>query len=170
MLFTSACITNPREGELYNLPEGFTGIVIIIYDQEDGAEKEYYDPDTQDGIKMRVYNIPESGVLKTKFAPNYGEIPTTAVRVFYNFFDKSKRKEVKISNHDFVDEGHDIVKAQAFHYGEYCFPNSVSYTSFEVGSRLDFVGEDGKELLKWRGYVGSMIEEYTGVTCEQKAD
>lgn len=169
MLSSSCAVKNQREGELYNLPTDFRGVVVIIYDQKDGADEKYYDPKTPDGMKLRVYDIPESGILKTKFPPNYGELPTEAVRVFYNFFDESKRREIKISSHDFVDEGNDILKAQAFHYGEYCYPDPVSYTSFEVGSRLDFVNEEGKELAKWKGYVFKMIEKYTGITCEQEA-
>ncbi len=164
-----SCNNNDREGELYNLPEGFRGVVVVIYDQEDGEEKEYFDPKTKDGVKLRVYNIPENGVLKTKFSPNLGEAPTTAIRVFYDFFDESNRKEIKISGHDFMDEGYDIIKAQSFHYGHYCFPNKIPFTSFEVGNRSDFVSEDGEELLKWRGYVEDMIEKYTGVTCEQES-
>ncbi len=47
------------------IPEGYEGSVLIIFNQNDGAPKEY------EGDK-RVYRIPENGVLRTQFEPNYG--------------------------------------------------------------------------------------------------
>ena len=41
------------------------GTIRILFDQENGTEKKY------EGEK-RVYEIPESGVLKTKFSPEFG--------------------------------------------------------------------------------------------------
>mgnify|MGYP003641065344 CR=1 FL=1 len=47
------------------IPEGYEGTVLIIFNQEDGMPKEYEDD-------KRIYRIPESGVLRTQFEPNYG--------------------------------------------------------------------------------------------------
>lgn len=47
------------------IPEGYEGSVLIIFNQEDGEPKEY-----EEG--KRVYKIPDNGVLKTQFEPNYG--------------------------------------------------------------------------------------------------
>ena len=68
-LFILFCLGCSRpEKEIYFIPEGYTGIVYVIYDQKKGSPKEY-----QSGyFKIRIYNIPESGILKTQFEPNYG--------------------------------------------------------------------------------------------------
>lgn len=53
------------EDEVVILPEDYTGYVVIIYDQEDGASPRYED-------KKRVYEIPTDGILKTQFTNNPG--------------------------------------------------------------------------------------------------
>jgi ferredoxin len=72
LLFVSSC--NVSDNERYLVPEGFNGRVLILFNRSDGAPKEY------DG-RTRIYRVPESGVLKTQFAPNevWHEFP----RVFY---------------------------------------------------------------------------------------
>tara|TARA_B100000809_G_scaffold190880_1_gene189531 strand:- start:438 stop:1118 length:681 start_codon:yes stop_codon:yes gene_type:complete len=49
--------------ERYLIPEDFRGVVYVIFDQENGKEKEY------EGIH-RVYRIPANGILFTKFSQN----------------------------------------------------------------------------------------------------
>jgi hypothetical protein len=50
---------------IYVFPKNFEGNVIIIYDQNDGANISY------EG-KSRLIKLDSTGVLKTKFKPNYG--------------------------------------------------------------------------------------------------
>ena len=59
----TACQTG--EPAIFVLPEGYTGYVIIIYDQENGVAQKYKD-------KSRLYEIPETGILKTQFKNNPG--------------------------------------------------------------------------------------------------
>jgi len=47
------------------IPEGYEGPVMIIYNQKDGVPKEYEE-------NKRVYRIPDNGLLRTQFEPNYG--------------------------------------------------------------------------------------------------
>lgn len=56
---------NKADDTIILIPEGYVGPVLVIYNQDNGAEKEY-----EDG--KRVYRIPENGVLETQFSPNYG--------------------------------------------------------------------------------------------------
>ncbi|MGY0408754.1 MAG: DUF6843 domain-containing protein [Polaribacter sp.] len=63
LLMISSCSTG--EKEIYLLPKDYTGYIVLIFNQEDGAEKKY------EGDK-RVYEIPSSGILKTQFKPNSG--------------------------------------------------------------------------------------------------
>lgn len=63
LFMISSCSTG--EKEIYILPKDYTGYIVLIFNQEDGAEKKY------EGDK-RVYEIPSSGILKTQFKPNSG--------------------------------------------------------------------------------------------------
>lgn len=53
------------EDVVFIVPEGYTGPIIILHNQKDGAEKKY-------DQGKRVYDIPHTGILKTKFKANYG--------------------------------------------------------------------------------------------------
>ncbi|MGV8993658.1 MAG: DUF6843 domain-containing protein [Flavobacterium sp.] len=70
--------------ERYLFPENFRGVVYVVFDQENGKEKEY------EGIH-RVYRIPESGILFTQFSKN------EEVYSFQEFFfvdSSGERKEL----------------------------------------------------------------------------
>lgn len=56
-------LNEPKEA-IYILPKGYFGPVVIVFDQQNGAE-----PSIEEGY--RVYRIPSSGVLKTKVAATY---------------------------------------------------------------------------------------------------
>ncbi|MGX9987484.1 DUF6843 domain-containing protein [Soonwooa purpurea] len=51
---------NSSSKDIFLIPNGFRGKVVILYDQKNGTEKEY------EG-NFRVYKIPKNGILKTKF-------------------------------------------------------------------------------------------------------
>ncbi|MGS2762176.1 DUF6843 domain-containing protein [Sinomicrobium sp. M5D2P9] len=53
------------EEAIFVVPENYTGYILVIYDQENGAEKEYKD-------KARIYRIPSNGILLSKFPTNPG--------------------------------------------------------------------------------------------------
>lgn len=57
--------TRKTNNALYLLPDNFQGNVIILFNQLGGANPEYLDG-------FRVYRIPHSGVLKTKFESGHG--------------------------------------------------------------------------------------------------
>lgn len=57
--------TSSADDEIYLMPKDFTGIVIIRYNVPNGADMIY-----EKG--KRIYNIPSSGILETKFSPNEG--------------------------------------------------------------------------------------------------
>lgn len=60
----SSCLLKPRDG-IYLLPEGFTGGVIILFDQPDGNNRS-----VENG--RYVYEIPLGGVLKVSDIPSTG--------------------------------------------------------------------------------------------------
>jgi hypothetical protein len=64
------------EKEVYLIPEGFRGIILIFYDQPDGLPAEYLG-DT------RVYKVPKSGLMKSQFRPNGGCMSDERIHFFY---------------------------------------------------------------------------------------
>jgi hypothetical protein len=52
---------NKGKGEVFVLPDNYTGAVIILFDESNGI----FEKIDEDG--NRIYEIPSSGILKTKF-------------------------------------------------------------------------------------------------------
>ncbi|MGB7070289.1 MAG: hypothetical protein WBD22_12410 [Pyrinomonadaceae bacterium] len=53
------------DDEIFILPEGYIGFVLILHDQKNGEPGKY-----ESG--KRVYEIPSNGILKTQFSLNTG--------------------------------------------------------------------------------------------------
>jgi hypothetical protein len=62
MLLSSCFLVQARDG-IYLIPKGYTGYVIILFDQPDGVT-----PGVENGLY--VYKIPADGILKVK-TPGY---------------------------------------------------------------------------------------------------
>ena len=77
------------EPETYLLPEGFKGKVNIIFNQENGAAPKYSN-------RRRVYEIPISGILLTKFRDQYGLVD----HKYYYVNSIGKRTELKVLHDD----------------------------------------------------------------------
>ena len=131
------------------IPEGYMGTVLIIFNQEDGTPKEY------DNGK-RIYRIPENGILKTQFEPNYG----SQKNQFFYENDIGERKEITFVNVE-NDEYLKIARSDdTFAYLEYTLgkvekydPNTreLLYTiqparTFYIGNLSD-VDQDYQEQL-----------------------
>ena len=65
LICVCSCAQQKAEDTVRLIPEGYIGSVLVIFNQENGEPKEY-----EEG--KRIYRIPENGVLKTQFEPNYG--------------------------------------------------------------------------------------------------
>lgn len=76
MLLAGCQETKECEEEIYLVPEGFRGKVIVFFDQPDGQEMEYEN-------YARVYHIPESGYIKSQFPKNGGCMGDGRIRFFY---------------------------------------------------------------------------------------
>ncbi|OEK09842.1 hypothetical protein A8C32_10040 [Flavivirga aquatica] len=68
-LFLYSCLKSggSQDGEIYYIPEGVTGSILVLFDCEDGKPEQW-----KDG--KRLYLIPPSGILKTQFKANTGWI------------------------------------------------------------------------------------------------
>jgi hypothetical protein len=82
-LITILGCSQVSEDTIRLIPEGYQGTILIIFNQKDGAPKEY------EG-NNRIYRIPESGVLKTQFKPDYG----VQKNKFFYLNDEGERKEI----------------------------------------------------------------------------
>lgn len=71
------------EDEIFILPEGYRGVVFILYDQKKGVAVKY-------DQGKRVYEIPSNGILKTQFSLN------TDWHSFGDYFFRDNGKQIKI--------------------------------------------------------------------------
>ena len=83
VILNSSCSLFNRNG-IYLIPEGYTGDVIIFFDQPDGVIPEVEN-------RLYVYRIPQGGVLKVK-TPGVAGI----VNLSYFYINKNnERREIK---------------------------------------------------------------------------
>jgi hypothetical protein len=83
--------------ETFLIPEDFKGVVYIIYDERIGEPKEF------EGLR-RVYKIPETGVLFTKFKQTQG----IHNRKFYYVSKNGDRKELGILDYREYNEKYTV--------------------------------------------------------------
>lgn len=77
LLVISGCVKSIHcEKEIYLLPDGFKGKMVVFFDQADGEEILYED-------SVRIYNIPPSGYLKTQFPKNGGCMNDNRLKFYY---------------------------------------------------------------------------------------
>jgi hypothetical protein len=68
--------STPCEKEIYLIPEGFRGKIIVFFNQQDGQAIQYED-------NARVYHILSTGMLKTQFKKNGGCMGDNRIQFFY---------------------------------------------------------------------------------------
>jgi hypothetical protein len=73
------------------IPEGYTGDIYVVYDQPEGMEKQY------EG-NSRVYIIPPTGVLFTRFGSAYNQ---AGEQYYYVSPDGHRTKITQLSTGDF---------------------------------------------------------------------
>lgn len=91
--FASSYLTRP-EKELYLIPEGYVGKVVVIFNQADGEKPEYEND-------RRVYRIPETGVLFTQLKDEQGIINQ---EYYYVSQNGQRRKLGVLDTRDFNEE------------------------------------------------------------------
>ncbi len=110
MAFLTACETE-RTPETFLLPENFKGFFYIVYEQTNGQGKVFEQ-------NRRIYNIPITGVLFTKFKNDWRSIKFengTINQQFYFVDDNGKRKRIKVlDTGDFNNEATINLKKQQY--------------------------------------------------------
>lgn len=59
------CAQKKAEDAIYIIPKGFEGNLLIVFNKTNGSDSLY-----EDGKRVYVFN--NTGILETKFGPNYG--------------------------------------------------------------------------------------------------
>ena len=91
--FASSYLTRP-EKETYLIPDGYKGIVLVIFNQPNGEKPEYEDC-------RRIYRIPQTGVLFTQLKDEQGIINQ---EYFYISPNGQRRKLGVLDTRDFNEE------------------------------------------------------------------
>jgi hypothetical protein len=118
-----------RKGEdsIYILPSNYTGSVIILFNQSDGETEKYLNGN-------RIFNIPPSGILKTKFKAEYRK--TLIPKFYYDVISKESELPAIIDWKDF-DNG--IVSASlpsiGKGYKKLDGSEFVEYEAFFIGTK-----------------------------------
>jgi len=147
----SGCKSQVSEAEIYDIPKGFKGTVIVLFNQPDGQEKEYF---YSNGDSARIYRIPNDGVLKTQFEENCCIESANRLKYFYSFESEDNCEPLPAQLFSSIKFGKNIVKVYAYQKGKvFIDDNPVEYISFDVGSYYDFFDSEGNRLEKWKDYV-----------------
>ncbi|MBP7281826.1 MAG: hypothetical protein KBA66_09630 [Leptospiraceae bacterium] len=84
LLFSGLSFYSEPSSNIFLIPKGLTGRIVIIHGCKNGAEKEF------DGMS-RIYKIPQSGILKTKFS--FAGNAFDSLHSKYYYIDSSGNRE-----------------------------------------------------------------------------
>lgn len=138
LLLISSC-TQKGQDSIYILPKDYTGYVIIFFNQPNGASEQVYN-------NKRIYNIPKSGVLKTKFSPEY--LQTHLPEFYYNEVNKKYQLPLVVDWKDYKKETINIsMPSMGKTYKKIDGSEAIEYEIFFVGTK-DQVQKYSEEFNK----------------------
>jgi len=112
---------NKPEPEIYLVPKNYTGKIMVLLNSSNGSQKEY-----ENGF--RIYRIPVSGILKTKFSSNTGSFDLDKMKFYYA--DSVLREEIPIFK---VQKDTTLSTSQIFYYANGIFADrKIEYIEFIV--------------------------------------
>jgi hypothetical protein len=96
LIFLSGCEPGTKmiPGEIHILPNGYTGNVMIIFDQPNGVPKKMYKG-------FRLYEIPDSGILRTREKFEIGYFPCTDY--YFNYVGNNDTIPITIKSDKWPD-------------------------------------------------------------------
>ncbi|MEO1559037.1 MAG: hypothetical protein AAFS12_05170 [Cyanobacteria bacterium J06632_19] len=129
---------NKTNSEVFVLPKGYSGAVIVVYEQEEGINT-----NVVDGVV--VYHIPKNGILKVKTALSYGSSNPP------EFYEESQQEKNKI---EFIqvprEKGNQGMVACCYSNGKSLNNDNhtLVYTKFIVGnsSELEVLAKQLSEI------------------------
>lgn len=144
MFFTVTNSSCSPEPEIYLIPPNFKGWVVILFNQKDGTI-----PDYKEG--SRIYRIPSSGILKTKFGSNTGEFGLNDVKFYFD--GDSTRDMIPHFN---LTKDSTLTQSQIFRYANgFLADGKIEYCEFIVAPY------NLKDSFYIRNKDGVLIEDTT---------
>ena len=129
---------------LYLLPPGYTGPALVVYSQQDGEPERY-----EDG--RRVYAIPDSGILRTRFGRGEGVYAGRSAFAYVD--DRGRRKAIP-----YVDWPH-----QPRESAPDTFASNLQFSSGAVTYTCDAPpGGSGGESVRYALFHVSPYQDSTG--------
>lgn len=120
-MFSMLISCKSPEPEIYLIPKNYTGRIIILLNQKLGEEKEH------EG-EFRVYRIPISGILKTKYSSNTGEFDLDKMKFYFD--DSNSRSEIPDFN---IKRDSTYINSQIFYYSNGIMEDrDIKYIEFIV--------------------------------------
>ena len=116
------------DDEVYLVPKGYSGRVLIFLDRPEGQPVKYLNG-------KRVYEIPPNGILKTQFGSNPGWTDPNE----YSYYDNSGSR-TPIPSVDYSDARQDRVQACCFGTGIAGVSENhpdVKFAEFYVGTKAE---------------------------------
>ena len=124
---------NDASHDIFFIPEGFRGQIIVLYGQHNGEPKEF------DG-QWRIYRIPKSGILKTQFELK-GHVLNLG-RTKYFFVDNQGNKTVIPTFCEYCDSNIKDTTSVQIIYGTLDNMNIGKYQDFFVDIPIIHFNED----------------------------
>ena len=126
LLGMNSCLLG--QDQIFLLPNGYKGVVIVIYNQQNGQPPKYLQG-------KRVYEIPEDGVLKTQFAPNNSW--RRPDKFFYLADGKMTEIPYVINTRELREDAVQTCCLSSGKTGKAVNDWSIEYDQFDVGTKSD---------------------------------
>lgn len=149
-LTVSACAEAPkREAETYLIEKDYVGPVYVVFGVSKGESGSRQND-------IRIYRIPESGILLTQMSLNEGRISPSNLR-FFQVSESGEREEIQNYLIRLPDEKQDLEEGTTYVVGGgigniSALPNldcTIHYVSYHVGSPQElFSHEDEINLIE----------------------
>jgi len=126
MLLLPNC-TASADGEIYLIPKGYTGIIVIFYAQPNGKDI------IKEG-KSRLLEISKNGTLYTKFKANKGVMSISDTKFFYVDDQKNRTPITFDPENKFPKDSTPAIFALKDGFIETEKTGEVRFTAFIIGS------------------------------------
>ncbi|RAJ95696.1 hypothetical protein LX87_03444 [Larkinella arboricola] len=120
---------NKGKKEIIVIPDKFKGYILVIFNQKIGKDEAY-----RNG--SRIYNIPTSGVLKTKFRANYSW--SEAPEFYYNKINEKQKLPTYFETRK-IPEGIivGLIGSNGSANKDFEAKETVEFAFFYVGTKLE---------------------------------
>lgn len=140
---------NEIEKEKVIFPDGFRGPAIVVHDSERGAKKKYA------SWNCRILEIPENGILISRFDANSGYILDNEEKFFFFIESGNTLREIPKYSQDSI-RNYDSTQLYGWCLGiaNLGFDDRyINITSYFLGTASDFENIKGRPWDKYRPFI-----------------